>query len=68
MLSGLGGVLAVPVGLVPAVAVLSTAGFSVPVQVPWVTIALVAVGVPMVTTLGAVLVAQLGREDLSRAA
>lgn len=63
LLSGLGGVLAVPVGMVPALAVLSTADLAVPVQIPWVAIAIVAVGVPAVVTLGAVAVASLGGRD-----
>lgn len=69
LLSGLGGILAVPVGMVPALAVLSTADLAVPVQVPWAAIAIVAVGVPAVVTLGAVVAASLGgRDRLHRAA
>lgn len=67
LLSGLGGLLAVPVGMVPALAILSTAGLSVPVVIPWVTIAIVAVGVPAVTTLGAVVAASVGGDRLTRA-
>jgi putative ABC transport system permease protein len=66
LLSGLGAVLAVPVGMVPALAVLSIAAFVVPVVIPWAAIALVAIGVPAVTTIGAGIAARMTREPLAR--
>ena len=66
LLSGLGGILAVPVGMVPALAVLSIAQFIVPVVIPWGAIAIVALGVPAVTTIGAVIAASMNRDPLAR--
>lgn len=66
LLSGLGGILAVPVGMVPALAVLSIAAFVVPVVIPWGAIAIVALGVPAVATVGAVIVASLNSGRFAR--
>jgi putative ABC transport system permease protein len=67
LLSGLGGLLAVPVGLVPAAALL-TAVDGIPLVLPWSTIATVAVVVPALATLGAVVAATREPAGLSRAA
>lgn len=66
LLAGIGGVLAVPAGLVPAWAVLSSLDLSVPLQVPWTTIAIVAAGVPLLATAGATLLG--ARDRLARTA
>ncbi len=59
LLSGLGGLLAVPVGLVPGAAVLWRMS-DVELAVPWAAIAIVVVAVPVVATAGAAL---LSRRD-----
>jgi hypothetical protein len=57
LLSGLGGVLAVPVGLVPGMAVLLRMTY-VDVAVPWLAILVAALAVPVTATLGAALVSR----------
>lgn len=68
LLSGLGGVLAVPVGLLPAAALLSTLVGRPPLVLPWTTIAVVAGLVPLLATAGAVLVSLRDPGRLTRAA
>jgi putative ABC transport system permease protein len=57
VLAGLAGVLAVPVGLVPAYAAL-LAFTGAGLRVPWATVAIVVLGVPLLATAGAALAAR----------
>jgi putative ABC transport system permease protein len=57
LLAGLGAILAVPVGLVPAGAILLRVN-DVPLAVPWVTVGVVVLLVPALATFGAVLLAR----------
>ncbi|MEX2505105.1 MAG: hypothetical protein WD378_09650, partial [Egicoccus sp.] len=50
----LGGLLAVPVGLIPAAALVTVIDGGIPLVLPWPTILVVAVGVPLVACLGSV--------------
>lgn len=69
LLGGLAGVLAVPVGMVPALVVTVGIAHSLSVHLPWVTMAIVAIGVPLATALVTAVVSRLGRADhLVRAA
>jgi putative ABC transport system permease protein len=67
VLAGLAGVLAVPVGLLPAyAALLAFAGAGL--TVPWATVAIVTLGVPLVATAGAAIAARREPPDLLRTA
>lgn len=68
LLSGLGGVLAVPVGLLPTAALLTTVQGRPPLVLPWGAIAVVAVLVPALATLGAVVASRREPAGLARAA
>lgn len=68
LLAGLGGLLAVPVGLVPAVALLSVIDGGIPLVLPWTTIVVVAVVVPLLACGGSVLASRRDPGVLSRAA
>jgi putative ABC transport system permease protein len=57
LLAGLGAVLAVPVGLMPAGAILLQVR-DVPLTVPWISVGIVVLLVPALATLGAVLLAR----------
>jgi putative ABC transport system permease protein len=67
VLSGLAGVLAVPVGLVPAYAAL-LAFTGAGLRVPWATVTIVVLGVPLLATAGAALAARRQPEPLRTAA
>lgn len=54
LLSGLGGVLAIPVGLIPGMAVLMRMAY-VDLAVPWVAVMVAALAVPVLATAGAAL-------------
>lgn len=68
LLSGLGGVLAVPVGLLPAASLLSTLAGGPPLVLPVRAILVAAVVVPSLATLGAVLASRREPTGLTRAA
>jgi putative ABC transport system permease protein len=68
LLSGLGGLLAVPVGLLPAVSLLSTLTGRPPLVLPWGAIAVVVFVVPALATAGATLVSRREPAGLTRAA
>ncbi|MTV26498.1 ABC transporter permease [Nitriliruptoraceae bacterium ZYF776] len=68
LLSSLGGLLAVPVGLLPAASLLTTIEGGLPLIVPWPTVLVVAVLVPALVTLGAVAVGGRDADRLARAA
>src|SRR5690606_28143914 len=68
LLSGLGSLLAVPVGLLPAASLLTTLVGRPPLVLPWVTIAVVVLLVPLLATVGAVLVSRREPGRLARAA
>jgi hypothetical protein len=54
LLAGLNGVLAIPVGLVPAASLLTIVEGGIPLSLPWPTLASIALGVPALACLGAV--------------
>ncbi len=68
LLSGLGGILAVPVGLLPAASLLSTLTGRPPLTLPWAAIAVVVLVVPALATAGATLVGRREPAGLTRAA
>lgn len=68
LLAGLGGLLAVPVGLLPAAALLSTLEGSPPLVLPWRAIVVVAVLVPLLATLGAIVASRREPSGFARAA
>lgn len=68
LLSGLGGLLAVPVGLVPAAALLTTLTGRPPLVLPWQAIGVVVLLVPLLATAGAVLASTREPAGLTRAA
>lgn len=68
LLSGLGGLLAIPVGLLPAASLLTTLSGRPPLVLPWVAIGVVALLVPSLATLGAVLASRREPAGLTRAA
>ncbi len=68
LLSGLGGLLAVPVGLLPAASLLTTLVGRPPLVVPWRAVLVVAVLVPLLATAAAVVASRREPGGLTRAA
>lgn len=68
LLSGLAGLLAVPVGMAPVVVAVVGVSQSLRVVVPWLAVAVVSVGVPLVATALAAIAGREPRGALTRAA